>query len=336
MKFVLWLLISIECMAAPPAWIDLPNDDLALLSRFEDERFSELNRRNDCYHRLEKTNSETLSERIVQLGEIVEYLDQWRLVEMISYKRTFLESIRIIAANKKWYLEKLWEGNSLSPPATEHLRWKPLQLVDCRYYDARNGMYWGEYSIEILDPCHRQLTTYHDRWVELKKNNSTIPPFFFWLEGENLSRNIPYVIYLNSEERMKLKTCADSGLLRYEQTEALVDCHPENEEYIFIIDLNEDLYITEGSEHISHTSLSHGMSVLGAGNIRVKNGIVESLGFVSGHYLPTISDGVQMIEILIEKNIPFSKNSKIVYFHKLEMQEISLNLFISRFCSESD
>lgn len=338
MKFVLYFLIFVGCAvaAAPPAWIDLPKDDLALLSRFEDKRFIELNRRNDSYHHLEKTDCMILPERITRLGEVIEYLDRWLVEETIPYKRAFLEHIRAIAANKKWYLESLQKMDSFSLPGADCFNWKPIVLVNRRYYDASNGMYWGEHLLEILDPCHRQLTTYHDRWLELKKNSPAFPSFFFWLEGENLSKDIPYVVYLDSEEKQKMKVCSESGLLHYKQTGSIVDCSIEGKEYIFVIDLNEDVYIAEDSKHISHTSLSRGMPVLGAGNILVKNGIVQSIGFVSGHYLPEISDGVQIVKILIEKNVPFSKDSMVTYFRDLEMHTISLNLFMSRFCNESD
>lgn len=338
MKLVLYFLIFVGCAvtATPPAWIDLPKDDLALLSQFEDKKFIELNRRNDSYQHLEKTDCNILSERIMRLEEIVEYLDRWLMEETISYKRAFLESIRAIAANKKWYLESLQKMDSFSLPEVDCFKGKPIGLVNRRYYDASNGMYWGEYLLEMLDPCHRQLTTFHDRWSELKKNNSAIPSFFFWLEGENLSKDIPYVTYLDSGEMLKTKVCSEGGLLRYKQAGSLVDCGLEGKEYIFIIDLNEDVYIIEDSKHISHTSLSHGTAVLGAGNILVKNGIVQSIGFVSGHYLPEISDGVQIVKILIEKKVPFSKDSMVTYFCDLEMHTISLNLFMSRFCNESD
>lgn len=336
MKCIFWFLFYVGIVvAAPPAWIDLPNDDLEVLARFEDDHFVELNCRSKLYHRLEKSNGAMLSERIVQLGLIVEYLDEWLQQETISYKLAFLKNLRAIAVNKRWYLHQLQNMNSSLPILEESLRWNALPLVNRRYYDFNTGMYWGEYLLEVLDPCHRQLTTYHDRWIELKKGNSEIPSFFFWLEEENLPRDISYVVYLDYEEKLKLNTHLNDGLLCYYQTGEVLNCFIKEKEYIFIIDLGKNLYIVEGSKQIRHTSLSHGMPVLGAGNIRIKNGIVQSIGFASGHYLPEISNGVQILNILFEKGIPFAGDAEVSYFQELEMHTIPLILFKTRFCNES-
>jgi hypothetical protein len=103
----------------------------------------------------------------------------------------FLGNIAQIAKNKRWYLTELKtiyaeEKDSFPYLKAIHLTvdvplrkgLKPIFMHNSRLYDSLNGQYWGEYWIETLDPCHRQLTPYYDNWRNQLKTKDNMPPFF--------------------------------------------------------------------------------------------------------------------------------------------------------------
>lgn len=329
-------------MAGAPPWIDVPEGRYHKLARFEDERFDKLDVLIARYHCYEKTLQENLSARIQALEGIIHYIESWLTQETQKPKLAFLENIQKIASNKKAYLEKIRElyfyhlddpiilKNKYRPDLT-NIDQKPLYLVNKRFYDSKNGMYWGEHYLEVLDPCHRQLTTYHDLWKALKEADPNTSPFFLWLEKQNLSKDISYVKYLTSAEIEQCRIISIDHCLYFahDLTHA-IHLEQGEKEYIFIIDLNKNIYLIEGSSIIHHTSLSHGLPVLGAGNMMIINGSIDSIAFASGHYLPEIQDDLQTIQILIEQKIPFSENPTVTFFHQLEMWTTDLHTFLQK------
>src|SRR5690606_18189140 len=164
----------------------------------------------------------------------------------------------------------------------------PLFLVNERKYDSKLRIYWGEYFLEVIDPCHRLLTSYHVLWLETNPVDKDYFSFFVWLDGQNVHFELTAMHYFTDAEKDPFEVHVRDGKLIQKMSGEALTCSQENQEYLFIIDLDEKIYIAPGSREIRHTSLSHGKPVLAAGNIHVREGVIERLGLESGHYQPTL------------------------------------------------
>jgi len=341
-RFTLLFLFFVLRLYGSLPWIDIPDDSYAKIAQFQDKKFEKLDQIAAEYHTFSKTDVAYLEKRIESLSYFISYTTAWQQEEKDSFRRKFLRNITETAKSKQWYLGELLKlyMNDLENPDQLKLTYHPninipnrsiLYLANKRMYDSKLGLYWGEFYWEVLDPCHRQLTTYLDRWRKLKKQTD-LPPFFLWLEEQNLPKDILYITYLSAEEREKCRVICKNGLLYFaHDPQKPIHLHSQNKEFIFTIDLEDNLYLKEGNQHIHHTSISYGLPVLGAGNMTVVDGVIESLGFESGHYMPTIQEGAKMVKILLEHQYPFASHATILYFHQNEMHPCPLNEFIKKF-----
>lgn len=303
-------LFSME--GAPPKWIDIPRDDYEKISALPDSRFKELNALTEAYHSISKTSEQEIGNRLQKLEKVIDYLQNWMNNELTYQQHYFIKNIWSIAKNKCEHLaelDTLYRENQSSPEYLEqyHLatsqlngNYHPIFLCNRRMYDSLNGQYWGEYWMETADPCHRQLTPYYELFKNKYGSEQPLLTFLLWLEEQNLSKDVPYLRFLDEKELNKVTVKFKEGLLYLESDtqEVLVDyCHPD-EEYLFNLNLEGNLLIIPATKIIHHVSLSHGKAVLGCGNMIVKNGLIQSIELESGHYLPSIADGVQVLQIL--------------------------------------
>lgn len=339
----LLMLQSMCLFADKPCWLDLPKDPLENIGNLSEKGLSEVNKLISYYHGIPKTDATKIFERIAILKEIEDKL----LIQTNSEKFTlpgkrFLQNIHQATKEKRLYLESLEELRTklanqknyindqlYNIPYEYHTR-EPLFLVNKRLYDSRIRTYWGEYILEIIDPCHRFLTSYFDLWHEINPGSLDYFSFFIWLEGQNVTFEITSVLFLTEEEISDCEIICRDGKLFSKSTGELFSSDPIKE-YLFIIDLNERLLVAIGSKSIRHDSLSHGKPLLSAGNLVIEDGIIVKLGLDSGHYQPKISNGKQLIEILREKGAIFSSDAKIEYFENSGKQTLRLEEFIYKY-----
>lgn len=326
---------------AAPAWIDLPDDDYTNLARFEDSRFETLNHLVNDYQSIPKSSQIKLQDRIQALQRIIDFLLIWINDESQSYRISFLNNIKKIASGKKWYLSELDNRYSLGQFDNEYLKfyhsdlseltskYKPIYLVHERHYDSHNGMYWGEFWYETIDPCHRQLTPYYDLWLKQNENKENLFTFFLWLEDQNISKDVPSIDFLNVDQLKQCSIIVENGHLYMplNNQKTLVDYNKDEEEYIFSIDLSEHLLLMPASKKIHHVSFSHGKPVLGAGNMTVVNGKINSIQLESGHYLPSLEQGLQILAIFNDLGIAIDPNVPFTYYdatgkHKVFVSEL--------------
>jgi hypothetical protein len=323
-----------------PSWIDLPAADYSKLALFEDERFVDLNDLVEQYHSIPKQKEAYLKERVQALQKIADFLSIWISKEKLKPRRYFLSNIERIASNKKWYLNELdvryteqqFEiaylksyHQDLSRMKTEY---EPIYLVHRRLYDSNIGIYWGEFWYETIDPCHRQLTSYFDLWRK-HQNRQNLLSFFMWLEEQNLSRDISFIEFLNQEQLEQNTVFVDEDILcLLTNGEAIpIDYCEKGKEYIFNINLAERLLLIPASNTIHHTSLSHGKPVLGSGNMTVSHGKITSIQLESGHYLPTLQNGIQILDIFRKMGIPLEPTIPFTYYDSLGKHEVTVGEF---------
>ena len=333
----------------PPQWIDIPDDNYAEISGFQDVRFEKLNKCIKSYHSIPKNLADNLSDRIVALDQVLYVLGEWLASDFAFHHRFFLENIQIIAINKQIYLKSLEEIALQGTYKLENLEkyhlditplegWgRPIFLCNHRMYDSLNGQYWGEYWMETLDPCHRQLTPYYELFRKRYGIAPSLFDFFLWLEDQNLAKDVPHLFFLNESELNKVVVFVKNGLL-YQmngQRLELIDYCDQEEEYIFNIDLKGQLFLIQATKNIHHVSLSHGKPVLGCGNMIVKDGKIVNIELESGHYLPTVEHGVQTLHIFQKLGIALGPNTTFSYYHAGKHHKETVIEFLSVFESES-
>lgn len=192
-----------------------------------------------------------------------------------------------------------------------------ITLNNNRFFSLKMKEYWGDFWLEAIDPCHRRLTPFYMQWIKIKEHHPETPHFFLWLENQNLPKYIPRVKYLNPEELENARLYVIQGLLCKKKGGSfepvhLMDTRVRN---LFVIDLHKDIYIAEEEAMgISHSSFTHGRPVLGAGLMLIDQGILHALNLESGHYLPSIEIGRQILLILNEKAINLPETFSVTYF----------------------
>ncbi len=322
-------------------WIDLPKEPLSFLGRTEESCFDEIDVLMKEYHSLKKAERENLKPRMYRLEEIEQTIDQ--CLDTVGNPKTvtFLKNIASIAKKKRGYLREINDLAYLldkEPNFVEYLcnsipsnyeEWRPLRLIHERHYDSARGVFWGEYQFEILDPCHRRLTTYYDLWKETEENQENFAYFLLWLEEQNLSEDVIAIHFFSEEEMKQSQVEVIDELLFYKQTHELVAKDGKSQEFIFTIDLDEELYITYGTDFIRHNSLSLGKPVLGAGKLILVKGKVVGLQFQSGHYLPEPIDGLQILDIFQKKGIPLPERTPILFYTGRDKHQLTLEEFLS-------
>ncbi|MCI0382403.1 MAG: hypothetical protein L0207_05070 [Chlamydiae bacterium] len=342
---IFFILIAIPfssvVFAIAPPWIDLPEDDYSKLALFEDERFIALNDLVVQYHSIPKTSEDHLKERIQALQKISNFLSVWIHQEKFKHRRYFLSNIERIASNKRWYLNEIYVRYINRQFEMDYLKsyheglggmkteYEPIYLAHRRLYDSNIGIYWGEFWYETIDPCHRQLTPYYDLWRKQQREPKPILSFFMWLEDQNLSRDISFIEFLDQEQLDQNTVFVNEGVLYlFSKGKAIpVDYCEEGKEYIFSIDLAEKLLLIPVSKTIHHSSLSHGKPVLGSGNMTVSHGKITSIQLESGHYLPTLQNGLQILDILKKMGILLEPSTPFAYYDSLGKHEVTLGEF---------
>lgn len=340
---VIFLMLCTLLSAAPPPWLDLPADDYTKILQCHTFRSGQLNESIRIYTDLPKSY---LRERIQALDRVIDVLQIWIQEESKTYLQERLQELKVIASNKRWYLEQLlgsyehgkFEESYLIKnlctlfPLKEGR--KALLMLNERRYHTKYGEYWGEYWLEAMDPCHRQLMTYRDRWLKEKEVQANIPPFFIWLEDQNLSKDVPYLVYLSEQELLQAQVTAKNMLLHFVASNQLVGFDQETE-YLFIIDLQERLILAQGSKLIHHNSLSLSKPVLAAGKIGVHRGKVTMLSFESGHYIPSIEDDVRIVFLLEELGVVLDRTIPVIFYNE-GCYKISLGEFLEAFVDKTN
>lgn len=325
-------------------WLDLPKDSLEKIGGLSCGN-SEIDQFIQQYHSVDKTDPSKINTRIIYLDKIANLLSEYEKREVNFNSKKFLKNIHKTAIEKRRYLEAL-DGIrlmlSLNPEyITNYMRntsknctdSAPLFLVNERKYDSKLRIYWGEYFLEVIDPCHRFLTSYYDLWIESNPINSDYFSFLYWLESQNVHFEVTAVHYFSSSEKSKYEIIVEEGRLKEKCTGKLLNCYKKEEEHLFIIDLEKKLYVTKASKEIRHTSLSYGKPVLAAGNLVVRQGIIYRLGLESGHYQPNTDDGQQLLNILVEQGANFSSDAALDFYYNGEKQSLLLSEFKEKFSS---
>lgn len=317
------------------SWIDIPSGNF-ILNITKDKKLNELTNQ---YHQIEKRRLENFHHRIKILNKISQYIKA-NLAKNSS--NLLLNKFDKMVKRKAWYLEKIIKLYSL--PRKEIVRIfskignhdnekNILYLRNSVEFDFKLPTYWGMFALEMIDPCRRMLTPQYHKWI----NNyiDEYPHFFAWLEGEEITFRTPQTKVLSNEEIKICKTKFLKGIMYYVYSNKLVHTE-DNLEYIYVITLSGEIFITKSSDSIKHTSLSRGKPILGAGSIKVNNGQISYISNESGHYRPEAHILQKVLSLLEKKHKVNISNISVNYYYNGNVIDEKLYDFINKKFDQSE
>lgn len=317
-------------MISKLSWIDLPQDDYVQLLGYSSEQVDALNHLIDAYFDLDKEDEDALPLRVERLEDIIEFLTDWienktSTVDKIKH----LYILKELAEEKRNYLIELVKISQLGDAVSQYqyayhcpeVEKNDLQVVYLnarRMYSVKKREYWGDFWWVTLDPCHRQLTNYLMVWEEqYKTQKSKAIDFFLWLEKQHVPVGCVYEKYFDAKELAATEIFVRNGLLYRKQggTFEIANFNQKDKKYLYVIGLDKILRIVEESDTIYHSSFYKGKPVYTAGKIRLIEGRIVSVSFESGHYIPSIKIGYQLLQILQEQGAIFYNTVEVSYFY---------------------
>lgn len=321
-------------------WIDLPDDNYIAVLGYETPHTIALNALVKEYSQIRKDQIDTLSYRIQKLDQIVEFVLDWIQNKLSPIdKKKHLTWIAEIADKKRNYLSCLLDiyVNKRHEAESQHFyhqdissqkdrSYQAVILNNFRYFSLKLREYWGDFWFESLDPCHRRLTPFLDQWREFKAVDNEIPHFFLWLETQHIPHYVPRVKYLKDDELEKTRVVIKDGLF-WEKTDSewsLANFNAPAHRYLFAINLQGEIFVADAETGVSHSSFTCGGPVLGAGLLQVTVGQLTTLVLESGHYLPSIEIGHQILRLFEQKGARLPHNLEMVFFYDRNKYRIEL------------
>ena len=299
------------------AWVDVPRiEELQAAPFLPDSLHASLR----AYRDLPCTSAPHLTERQIALGALVEQLDQldlsshlrplqnW-LMQLARRKSKYLECLSQIF-KENWHQSERLDGylNDRSDLKDQHLL--SLHLTRDRYHFPERSVFWGNYAMECLDPCHRQLPEMVRVWHD---ENSQVP-YLLWLEKFSGHQHDRWVRYLTLAEQSELEIkCIDHRLCKLSGRP--LSC-PERQHFIFIIDLQGRLFATRADPHLSHASFTRGRAVLASGIFQANQGNLTHLKFESGHYLSALPHWWQAIQLFEQLGVTWKEGLRVTVFDR--------------------
>lgn len=268
------------------------------------------------YHDIDRTDLASIDSRILLLTH---------LNGQLNGSNTFTKAIKETIERKAHHLKelkKLFEiGVLRNEPEMYNKDIEPLfkskqlghlHIKNCCIYDFDNNVMLGNYILEAIDPSHRfNLTSYLDKW----KGSCSKIPFFLYLERSCNYDLIPQVHYLSDEERESKRITFKDGKLC--QGDKPITTNPL-EEYVFIYDLDGEMYGAPASKRMKHTSLSRARPVNTAGSLEVKKGEITQIGLDSGHYFPSINSIYPLLSLLRANDVRVKSDTRVLYHNNFQ------------------
>jgi hypothetical protein len=343
MIYLLCILFSYTAFAIKlyeRAWVDIPDPQYVLRPFNVHPLCVKIHNLIIEYHKLDKTKFENLRLRAEILKKIhTQILDSVPTIENLGIKKE-LTRLADNARKKAWYLNQI--EKIYAPSSDEDARMKSLFhrqanfsaspllcLVNNVLYDFKLPSAWGLFWLEALDPCHRlSLTPYYLKWIKERRPC----PFFLWLENEEMPF---YTIQVEYFDKIRLKDfclrVSSQDHLFYNSRGDKAN-YNEDKEYLYVITPTKEIAVIEASDEIRHTTLTCGEPVLGAGSIKIKEGVLSYIDVESGHYQPDPHFLLQSIMLLKDMGLKINYDEvRVKYYSNEQTVEEKLSEFLFKY-----
>lgn len=255
-----------------------------------------LNRQIADYHAICKTDERLLLSRIQKLKNICLYcLD----VDVSNCEQVFSEAVGKYNYLKELYRNlRIFSRNPvagfvahffLSPSGRIPIFMKELEDYRC-VIDPYNNDYGARNFFKI--------------WKS-KLKTENLPSFWMWLEQfkrtDYPSDSTSPIVAKFSEGKICIgEEKIRSGMFNY------------------VVDFQKNILLSASGKH---TLLSKGKPVFGAGELRVRDGLITEINALSGHYLPSADDMLQSIRLFKEQGALFSSNCVVRFIDTYKIAE---------------
>ena len=300
-----------------PAWVDPP--------RFEELQAgpylpSRLKGALENYHQVPSSSRVHLLERMQTLARLREVLDELSLAPQLQPLQIWLSRLAQGKAEFLGCLQQILEENWHEPARLaaylddrsgllDQARLS-LHLTRERYLFPERSVYWGNYAMECLDPCHRQLPDMYRVWQEGAQDT----PYLLWLERYSSFQHERWVRYLSPAEQAGYEVKVVEGQVCKLSGRPL-SC-PERQHFLFVIDRDEKLYAARAEPQLCHASFTRGQAVLASGILQARQGTLTHLKFESGHYLSDPAAWWQAIELLEKQGLTWTQPLRITVYDR--------------------
>lgn len=205
-----------------------------------------------------------------------------------------------------------------------------LEDIIIKNTDKRLENSWGPrplyiaemFTLEKLPQHSTYVSVIYNSWLNARKNNALNQDFSYWFDntwlpeevskqgiGQLLFKLKENIVYLNQKQRSNYQVKISNGLLHYKNG-ALVDTSKfisfnklDTPLGIFIISTDVKLYISSHSKDFRHSSFVSGGPVYCAGEIGVKQGVIQCISRISGHYRPDAKSLYRMLHLLSSHDV---------------------------------
>lgn len=330
------------------SWTDLPRGELSEILYQYDSSLDAIQNNILQYHQISKMQWPTVYHRVEKLLEIADQAVVLSKKRGLSrYHKEVLIDLSSIARNKARYLEELKQlktGKTIKIlhriqdvsiiPAQYH----PLITNNAKKYNHKTEEIWGQYHLESLDPCHRRLLNdYYESW-QLQCKDCKPADFFLWLETKPIPVLLPSIKLLGYDELQQAKVHIKEGILLNSKMSPITTIiYPKgtmpskgprfDQEHIFIIDAKQDMYLTYSGSEVGHPSLSHYKPLISSGKLIIKKGIIKTIAFDSGHYLPKVEHALQTLDFFENRGVQIIPNTRLEYFIGHEHVTTTVGIF---------
>lgn len=183
-------------------------------------------------------------------------------------------------------------------------------------------IYFRQHSIQLYEGSLQKISNFLSVWIQQEKFKHRR---YFFSNIERIASNKRW--YLNELDVRYMNRQFEMDYLKSYHQDLTGMKTEEGKEYIFSIDLTERLLLIPATKTIHHVSLSHGKPVLGSGNMTVSQGKITSIQLESGHYLPTLQNGLQILDIFKKMNIFLEPSTPFTYYDSLGKHEVTVGEF---------
>lgn len=301
-----------------PAWVEPPPFDEIQAASYLGSQCPALAPALARYHALPKDQIATLGERQLLLAQLAAVCAAHIHDRSLGFCFAWLKELAEGKAQYLGCLEQITgEGWHEPTQLSSYLdagdapgEWKALRLTREIYLFPERSVFWGNYAMECLDPCHRQLADLYRVW---QKQASRVP-YLLWLEDFSSFTHDRWMRYFTEDEQAEKEILVSEGRLATRKGR-LLSC-AERQHFLFVIDLQKRLLVTRAEPHVCHASFTRGQGVLGSGILQARDGVLVHIKFESGHYLSGPQEWWRALHFLRERGAEWGDKLRVTVFDR--------------------
>jgi len=278
-------------------WLDIyPDEHQCLKTLGLEEAWKALK----FYGDVDKSNKDLLPKRLDTLEALRQTMLSARTALAGTYPNRVYEELDYIIERVEEKSEHLQNLDQFLKRAAKVKRIEDLVRPPRAPMSVATLVKKPDYTREIifhLDPGlrHDKMSFAWKDWVKISKANNnliTLPSFYLWLESQK--RDFPLAkedFRDNSGIKVNIRGTSYQTD-KYGSFAQLENLDPDEVDegaptFLYVLSEDDELYIAQTKDLAMHSLFLHGAPVKGAGMLSIKDGKINYINRMSGHYRPT-------------------------------------------------